>query len=423
MRVRDGAVERRRLRHLRAAPVLRGVAARARATPSRPTSPPAICGICPVAYQMSACAAIEDACGVEVAEPIRALRRLLYCGEWIESHALHIYLLHAPDFLGYDGAIEMARDHRGPRRARAAAQEGGQRADGRARRPRRSTRSTSASAASTALPTRPTLARLLPEARAGPRRCAGRPCAGSPGFDFPDFEATTSCWRCAPADAYPIETGAIVASDGRTSRPADVRPSTSSRSRSSTRPRCTPGCVGRRGRTSTGPLARYALNARPALAARARGGGATPGLGPDVPQPVPQSSSCAPSRSLHACDEALRLIERLRRRPAAAVDGRRRGAGVGHGVTEAPRGLLYHRYDARRRRARSLDGAHRAADVAEPAAASRPTCAAFVQAHARPGRRRSCGLGCEQAIRNHDPCISCATHFLRVSVDAGPGRP
>ena len=70
-----------------------------------------ICGICPVAYQMSACLALEDACGVTVTEEIRLLRRLLYCGEWIESHALHVYLLHAPDFLGYAGAIEMARDH------------------------------------------------------------------------------------------------------------------------------------------------------------------------------------------------------------------------------------------------------------------------------------------------------------------------
>ena len=71
-----------------------------------------ICGICPVAYQMSACQAIEDACGVTVPAPIRALRRLIYCGEWIESHALHIYLLHAPDFLGFDSAFEMARNHR-----------------------------------------------------------------------------------------------------------------------------------------------------------------------------------------------------------------------------------------------------------------------------------------------------------------------
>src|SRR5271165_3390936 len=70
-----------------------------------------ICGICPVAYQMSACHALEDACGVKITGPIRELRRLLYCGEWIESHALHVYLLHAPDFLGYEDAIRMAKDH------------------------------------------------------------------------------------------------------------------------------------------------------------------------------------------------------------------------------------------------------------------------------------------------------------------------
>ena len=70
-----------------------------------------ICGICPVAYQMSACSAIEAACGVEVDGPLRELRRLLYCGEWIESHALHVYLLHAPDFLGYENAIDLAADH------------------------------------------------------------------------------------------------------------------------------------------------------------------------------------------------------------------------------------------------------------------------------------------------------------------------
>ncbi len=71
-----------------------------------------ICGICPVAYQTSAVNAIESLCGVEVPEPIRLLRRLLYCGEWIESHALHVYMLHAPDFLGYDG-----RDRARARRA------------------------------------------------------------------------------------------------------------------------------------------------------------------------------------------------------------------------------------------------------------------------------------------------------------------
>ena len=70
-----------------------------------------ICGICPVAYQMSSIHAIEGIFGVKVTEQIRMLRRLIYCGEWIESHALHIFMLHLPDFLGYDDVIQMAKDY------------------------------------------------------------------------------------------------------------------------------------------------------------------------------------------------------------------------------------------------------------------------------------------------------------------------
>ncbi len=70
-----------------------------------------ICGICPIAYQMSTVHAIEDTFGIQVTGPLRDLRRLIYCGEWIESHTLHIYMLHAPDFLKYDDAIQMAKDY------------------------------------------------------------------------------------------------------------------------------------------------------------------------------------------------------------------------------------------------------------------------------------------------------------------------
>jgi sulfhydrogenase subunit alpha len=66
----------------------------------------------PVAYMMSAVHAMESMLGIEVDEGIRRLRRLLYCGEWIESHVLHIYLLHAPDFLGFDDAMAMAAQHK-----------------------------------------------------------------------------------------------------------------------------------------------------------------------------------------------------------------------------------------------------------------------------------------------------------------------
>ena len=70
-----------------------------------------ICGICPVAYQMSAVHALEQVFGVEIPPTIRDLRRLLYCGEWIESHVLHIYMLQAPDFFGFASGLDMARVH------------------------------------------------------------------------------------------------------------------------------------------------------------------------------------------------------------------------------------------------------------------------------------------------------------------------
>ncbi len=95
-----------------------------------------ICGICPVAYQTSAVNAMEQLCGVEVPEPIRMLRRLLYCGEWIESHALHVYMLHAPDFLGYDERGRARPRRAAGGRARARAEEDRQRADDARRRAR-----------------------------------------------------------------------------------------------------------------------------------------------------------------------------------------------------------------------------------------------------------------------------------------------
>ena len=111
VRVRGGAVEDVRL-EIYEPPRFFEAFLRGRRHTEPPDITARICGICPVAYQMSACLAIEAACGIEVTEPIADLRRLLYCGEWIESHALHIVMLHAPDFLGYPDAIAMARDHR-----------------------------------------------------------------------------------------------------------------------------------------------------------------------------------------------------------------------------------------------------------------------------------------------------------------------
>ena len=111
VRIRDGEVEEILLR-IYEPPRFFEAFLRGRQFTEPPDITARICGICPVAYQMSACAAVEDACGVSVDEPIRKLRRLIYCGEWIESHTLHVFMLHGPDFLGYESAVSMARDHR-----------------------------------------------------------------------------------------------------------------------------------------------------------------------------------------------------------------------------------------------------------------------------------------------------------------------
>ena len=68
-----------------------------------------ICGICPVAYQVTAAQALEELFGVELDPWARAMRRVFYCGEWIQSHSLHIHLLAAPDFFGCNSAIELAK--------------------------------------------------------------------------------------------------------------------------------------------------------------------------------------------------------------------------------------------------------------------------------------------------------------------------
>src|SRR6516164_6948008 len=110
LRIRDGRVRSARL-NIFEPPRFFEAMLRSRGYAEVPDITARICGICPIAYQMSAVHAIENAFGIRVNGQLRALRRLMYCGEWIESHTLHVYLLHAPDFLGYQDAIAMAKDH------------------------------------------------------------------------------------------------------------------------------------------------------------------------------------------------------------------------------------------------------------------------------------------------------------------------
>ncbi len=383
---------------------------RGRAFTEAPDITARICGICPVAYQMSAVRAMEDACGVAIdAGPLRELRRLLYCGEWIESHSLHVYMLHAPDFLGYAGAVEMARDHReiveqGLQMKKAGnavmALVGGRevhpinvRVGGFYR-----------------APTRREMHTLLePLQRA--RETALATVRWAATLDFPDVECAPELVALSEPGDYAIDCGSIRSDRGLDIAAAEfdahiveqhVEHSNALHAR-----------IRERGTYLTGPLARYAL-ASAQLRPLAREAAREAGLGPVCRNPF-QSIVVRAVELVQACDEALAIIDRYEQPDAPAVEVVPRRA-VGHGATEAPRGLLYHRYE--------LDehGTILDARIVPPTSQNQLAIEQDLRAVVEAGLDLSderLSLRCEQAIRNHDPCISCATHFLTLTVDRG----
>jgi len=379
---------------------------RGRAAAEAPDITARICGICPVAYQMSACAAVEDAVGVRVDDRVTALRRLLYCGEWIQSHALHVYLLHAPDFLGCADAVELAeRDRAAVQRGLALKKTGNlvmETVGGRAVHP--------VNVRVGGFYRAPSPAAVA--ALAGPleraRDAAVATVGWVAGFDFPDVEGEYRFVALRGDGCYPMESGRVVSSDGLDVTAAafadrvveeHVARSTALHAR-----------LDGRLEYLTGPLARYALNADqlPEVAVRAA---AAAGLGTRCANPF-RSIVVRAVELVAACDEALRLVNGYEPpEPAAApVEWQ---AGVGTGATEAPRGLLFHRYE--------LDGAGliRSARIVPPTSQNQLTIEADLRRVAQAGLDLpddQLTWRCEQAVRNHDPCISCAAHFLDLTV-------
>ncbi|MEV1249432.1 Ni/Fe hydrogenase subunit alpha [Nonomuraea sp. NPDC050022] len=379
---------------------------RGRAYTEPPDITARICGICPVAYQMSACQALESACGVTVDGTLRDLRLLLYYGEWIESHALHIYLLHAPDFLGYPSGVAMAADHRPAVERGLALKKAGNELvaaiGGRAIHP--------VNVRLGGFYKTPSRAELAPVAERLRHALdiALTTADWASGFHFPDVEHDYRFLALRHPSEYAILSGDVAVSDGGTFPVADwpghvveeqVPHSTALHARLDGRP----GYL-------TGPLARYALNA-PQLSPLAKRTAAEVGLGRVCRNPF-RSILVRAVEIIHACEEALRLIDGYipPDRPALPVTAH---PGVGHGASEAPRGTLYHRY-------RIDDAALIAeADIVPPTAQNQARIEADLHALVEP--RLDLPIPqlaelCERAIRNHDPCISCSAHFLDLHV-------
>jgi sulfhydrogenase subunit alpha len=380
---------------------------RGRAYSEAPDIAARICGICPVAYQMSAIHAMEDAFGITVGGQLRALRRLLYCGEWIESHVLHIYMLHAPDFLGYPDAIRLAQDYpavvqRGLQLKKVGNEIvrllGGReihpinvRVGGFYR-----------------VPTRRELEPLAEQLRWA-RDAAQETVQWVAGLPFPDFTADYEFVALRHPDEYPFNEGRLVSNKGLDIPVQEydahfveehVAYSNALHSR-----------LKERGAYFAGPLARYNLN-YDRLSPLAQAAARAAGLGPTCTNPF-QSIIVRSIETLYACDEALRIIAAYAPpdEPAVPVAPR---AGWGYACTEAPRGILYHRYQI------DETGLIRDAQIIPPTSQNQKTIerdlGQFVGAHldlALP----ELTWRCEQVIRNYDPCISCATHFLQLTLE------
>jgi coenzyme F420-reducing hydrogenase alpha subunit len=363
-----------------------------------------ICGICPVAYQMSACHAIEDAFGVAIPASIRALRRLLYCGEWIESHALHIYMLHAPDFLGYESAIHMAKDHPADVQRGLRLKKTGNAIvnvlGGREIHP-----INGRVGGFYKIPSKQELSGLVEELKWA-SDAAAETVRWVATFPFPDFERDYEFVALRHPDEYPFNEGRLVSNRGLDIAVRDYEQHFAEEHVAHSN--ALHSALKERGAYFVGPLARYNLNFD-RLSPTAQEAALAAGLGKLCRNPF-QGIIVRAVETLYACEEALRIITELEipEKPFVNVEPR---VGTGYGCTEAPRGILYHRY--------RFDDKGIIADVRiiPPTSQNLKTIEADLM-HLVPAniemQKDRLQWRCEAAVRNYDPCISCATHFLKL---------
>lgn len=381
---------------------------RGRAYREAPDITSRICGICPVAYMMSACHAMENALGIQVTGALRALRRLLYSGEWIESHGLHVFMLHAPDFLGYPDAMAMAKDHgewvKKGLRIKKAGNAIVELLGGREIHP-----INVRIGGFYRVPSKKELETLLPELRWGKDACA-ESLVWMSRFSFPAFERDYEFVALRHDSEYPFCEGRVVSSKGMNIALPDydanfaeeqVPHSNALHSR----------IVGR-GAYLCGPLARFNLN--------------FDRLSPDIQKLAASVGLTVPCLNpfknilvrlvemAHAFEEAIQVIESYVPPAEPFVEPAVVRAATGFGGTEAPRGFLYHRY--------SLDevGTILDAKIVPPTSQNQLSMEEDLFELASDLARlphSEATHRAEQTIRNHDPCISCATHFLTLKVE------
>jgi coenzyme F420-reducing hydrogenase alpha subunit len=368
-----------------------------------------ICGICPVAYQMSGVHAFESLAGVQVDPGVRTLRRLLYCGEWIESHALHIFLLHAPDFLGYASALEMAADHRELVERGLRLKKLGNRlvavVGGRPIHP-----VSVRVGGFYHVPTADDFAEIREQLRTALDEAVAT-VALVAGLDTPAADRDTRLVSLKHPSEYPMSDGRIVSSDGIDLAPSDWREAFHEVQ--------VPWSHALQARTADGvpyllgPTARVVL-AADQLHPTARGALDATGISlEELRRNVFRSIVSRGVELVHAIAEAVDILDGYVRPEQPSVPWQPR-SGVAAWATEAPRGLLFHRYEL------DDEGMIRAAQIVPPTSQNQAAIERDLEVFAPavvdlPHDVATHRL--EQLIRSYDPCISCATHFLDVSIE------
>jgi sulfhydrogenase subunit alpha len=408
IRLRDGRVDDVQLRIFEP-PRFFEAFLRGRSIAEVPDITARICGICPVAYQMSSCHALESILQLTLPGPLRALRRLLYCGEWIESHVLHVVFLHAPDFLGYESGIAMAQSRpelaRLVREALKLKKAGNAIVDligGRAVHPINVRLGGFYRA-----PRREEMAALAATLR-GVRHIACDLVRWTAALDFPPFEHDYEFVALRHEADYPMNEGRLVSSRGLDIAlhefPVHFEEYQVPHSNALQCRRKAGGAY------FVGPLARWNLNAdrlTPEVRDLARQTGISfPCKNPYV------SIVVRTLETVYAIDEALRVIAAYEppENPFVAYELR---AGAGSWITEAPRGILYHRYEA------DAGGHVTSATIVPPTSQNQrqmeEDLIRFAPSVLELPEDQACWR-CEQVVRNYDPCISCATHSLKLNV-------
>ena len=367
-----------------------------------------ICGICPVAYQMTAVHAFEHGFGVEAEPEVRALRRLLYCGEWIESHALHIYLLHLPDFFGYASALDLAANHRAAVEDGLALKQAGNRIveliGGRAIHP------VSVRVGGFSRRFRRDEIRVLRQRLEPALEIAERTVDLVAGLDTPRFERMGRLVSLRHPSEYPMNEGRIVSNDGLDLAAQNWEAAFAEHQVPWSHALQARGRDGRP--YLLGPSSRIAL-AADQLHPVARAALERTGLAGQIALNPYRSIVARAVELVDAVAEAIDIVDAYEPPAAAAVPWQPRATRAAW-ATEAPRGLIFHAYEL------DAAGLVRHARIVPPTSQNQAAIEADLTDFAPSVLqlpRTEATHRIEQLIRSYDPCISCATHFLELSVE------